>query len=235
MAGNIAFDAKANNGGSTADGSAATWNHTCSGSDRILLVMVAGNALTAANATVSSVTYNGVAVTAISGFPYSSGNEEFVWMGYLVGPATGTNTVSVTVSSGGGWDGGWVGFSASFTGVHQSLPLDGVSAVTAAANSQTSISLNITPNSDNAFLVDIFSTFDSGTPTQNSPQVLGATVAAPTWSFRQGWSYNGPISPAGSTSDGWTGNSTRWRLGAISLRDVATVDPTKRFAPYLKG
>lgn len=74
-----------------------TWTHTTSGADRILLVYVgwsrAGDATT-----VSSVSYNGVALTRIAGSSVTfSGRQGEYW--YLLAPATGANTVSVTMST----------------------------------------------------------------------------------------------------------------------------------------
>ena len=225
----IAFDAKSNNGGSTNDGTASMWSHTCTGSDLVLVVVVAGNVTTVPPTSVT-VTYNSVSLT--QDVLYSTTNEEFVWIGHLAAPATGANTVSVTVTTGSAFDGGYVAFAASFTGVNQSTPLDGVTPVTVAATA-TSISLNITPNTNNAWIVDGLSSNATSDPTQTSPQTLGAIVNAPTWSFRQAWSYNGPVANS-SQSDGWTGASFRYRLAAIVLRPSGVADPTKRFLPYLQ-
>lgn len=215
----IAFDAKSNNGCSTNDGTASTWSHTTSsGSNRLMVIVVAGNVGTVPPSSVTA-SYNSVSLT--QDILYTSSNEEFVWIGHLVNPASGTNTVSVTATSGSFWDGGWCGFAGTFTGVDATTPLDGVTPVGAAGNSVTSISLNITPTTNNAWIVDGLSSFSAGTdPVQNSPQVLGAVLAAPTWSFDQGWSYNGPVANS-SQSDGWTGPSSRYRLAAIVLRPAA--------------
>lgn len=94
----IAYDSSALGAANT-----TSWSHTCSGSDRILIVSIANDG------TSSSATYNGVAMTQQG----SVVSDLTVW--YLINPDTGTNTVSFTNSSGTKYRGA----SSSYTGVKQ--------------------------------------------------------------------------------------------------------------------
>lgn|GEM_PF-1755049 len=120
----VAFDAVGPDAnGSDVNGAATlSWNHTCSGSNRLLVVSVAVGVVSPdTGVSISSVTYNGVSMTAVTTPVHSSGQDAgFVQMFYLVAPATGTNTVAVTVST--TVDAITAG-SVSFTGVDQSTPL----------------------------------------------------------------------------------------------------------------
>jgi hypothetical protein len=89
----IAFDATTH----TEQGSVSSFsfNHTCTGTDRILFVAV----WTITNTrTTTAVTYNSVSMTNVPGATIvgSDGNQLSLW--YLINPASGTNAVAVTCS-----------------------------------------------------------------------------------------------------------------------------------------
>lgn len=95
----VAFDAY----GTGLGGSGSSWNHTIGAvSDRALLAFVYSTA------TVTGMTYNGVAMTQLSHFIYS-GFPMDIWG--ILNPATGTNAIAV---AGGG---GIYSDSMSFAGV----------------------------------------------------------------------------------------------------------------------
>lgn len=97
--------------------SSMTWSHVVSGSDRLLLVGVYQTA--GDTTTISSVTYNGVAMTEV--LREVEATLKVTCAIYrLIAPDTGTHDVVVTFSGtvsdcGGG--------SCSYTGVHQTTPL----------------------------------------------------------------------------------------------------------------
>ena len=100
--------------GSGSDNTADTtfsWSHTCTGTELVLIVTVNVNGTT----TVSGITYNGVALTFIGGVNNIIRSE----MWYLIAPATGTNTVAVTMNAGVAKIGG----SQSYTGASQTAPI----------------------------------------------------------------------------------------------------------------
>ena len=110
----IAFDSSAM-GAAVAGGvgSGATWSHTCSGSNRLLIVAIGD-----VQALPTAVTYNGVAMTLI----VQNGSSLVVY--YLLNPSTGTNTVSITTT-----DLNYRGVSVSYTGVLQTSQPDSYSAI----------------------------------------------------------------------------------------------------------
>ncbi|MEZ4722546.1 MAG: hypothetical protein R2813_11795 [Flavobacteriales bacterium] len=87
--GAIAFDASTTH--AATEITTTSFSHTCSGSNRILIV-----GITSKGGSVSSVSYNGTAMTLLS-----SGvqGEVSVAMYYLVAPATGAHNVSITMNS----------------------------------------------------------------------------------------------------------------------------------------
>lgn len=106
----IAFDASS--GQDVASTNGLSFSHTCTGSNGMLLVSVYN-----ASTTVTSVTYNSVAMTLIDSSGTSNANVQLY---YLIAPTTGANTLVVS-SSGGGVLGA---SSASYTGVKQSAQPD---------------------------------------------------------------------------------------------------------------
>lgn len=85
-----------------------SWSHTCTGDDRILVV-VAG----AVSDNISGITYNSVALTQITETTYPGAGHAGLSIWYLVAPATGSNTIAVSSSSACG------AVAVSYTGVKQ--------------------------------------------------------------------------------------------------------------------
>jgi hypothetical protein len=100
-----------------------TWSHTCSASANRLL-MVAGES------NISAVTYAGVSLTqGAEGAEGGSGRNGSVW--YLINPASGTNTVVVSLTSASHQ----CHAAVSFAGVDQTSPFRDTDEVTASAAS----------------------------------------------------------------------------------------------------
>lgn len=90
----VAFDAKAN--GSANPGTSVTYAHTVGvGSDRLLILGISTNATTDK---VTTVTYNGVNMNRLTTQQADTTNF-FLYLYYLLAPATGANNVVVNVSS----------------------------------------------------------------------------------------------------------------------------------------
>lgn len=124
----IAFDAATDN--SQVTGTSHSFSHTCTGDDRLLIV----SWMQTVNATVTSCTYNGVAMTAVTG----SGLEIVETGGwlqqyYLVAPATGSNTVEITVPTSRFMR----ACSASYTGVAQTGTIDSSNTATGTSDTAT--------------------------------------------------------------------------------------------------
>ena len=106
-----------------------TWQHICSGANRVLLV---GVVVSGADGTVSTTaTYNGVACASIAKRYSNDGTAGYAELFALAGPAIGTNTVSVAVT-GSAWLGLECG-SVSFNGADQTTPV--AHSASAAGNS----------------------------------------------------------------------------------------------------
>jgi len=81
--------------------SSYTFSHTCAGSNRLL---VFGDGHTSSSdTTVTGVTYNGVALTLVRSDQHQSGDSWRTSIWYLIAPATGSNTVSVTLCGTTSW------------------------------------------------------------------------------------------------------------------------------------
>lgn len=177
----IAFDATAN--GTVNPSTSLTFAHTCTGTNLILFVSVISNS----GATVSSMTYNSVAMTQLDTRVDAGGNNGELW--YLIAPSTGSNNVVINMS-------GNVAIgaaSSSYTGVKQSAP-----AVfgNARADSATSVSKSLTSTVDNSWIV-------AGV-TNNFAATSWTAGASTTFRSAAQWAGfcdgNAAITPAGSAT-----------------------------------
>lgn len=111
-----------------------TFSHTCAGTDRYLLVWVITDNSTAASG--STVTYNGVSMTALG---IANRPAIYIRLFGMVNPPAGTYNVVATL----GVSRFWLGVGAtSWTGVHQASPLG-----TVATANGTTTSLSVTASS----------------------------------------------------------------------------------------
>lgn len=138
----IAFDTVS--GLQSATSNSITYSHTCTGSDRFLMVGV--NTFDATT-NVTGVTYNGVAMTAHPSNPQSSGASERIWVYYLANPASGANNVVVSLSA----SVFVLSEAISHTGAVGGFDSSGANAVT-----NTSITVSVTTIADNTWLVGWF-------------------------------------------------------------------------------
>ena len=101
--------------------STMSWNHTCSGSNRLLVVGIAMGTSSSDASAVLSVTYNGTPMVSAGKRHANDQSAGFGQLFYLVAPPTGTHTVTVTET---GYSGYYTleGGSTSFTGVNQTTP-----------------------------------------------------------------------------------------------------------------
>jgi hypothetical protein len=113
-----------------------SWSHTCTGSNLVLVVGIAIGIIGDAGKSASA-TYNGVSMTSAGIVHSDNATDGFVQMFYLAAPATGANTVAITVT-GGTVD--ITGGSVSFTGAHQTTPLINI-ATNFGASATASVSV----------------------------------------------------------------------------------------------
>lgn len=218
----IQFDATSNSGYKSAS-SSYTWNHTCTGSNRELIVSI--SVVGSSGISVSSITYNSVAMTRLSS---SSSGVVSVEMWGLTAPATGTNTISVTLS--GACDS--VGCACSFTGVNQTVSTEGANTGPGSGGAGTA-SVDVTTVADNDWVVASISTSDTTiTSDQTERQnVSGAFGTGAMETF-------GPQTPAGLKTMTWSNIGAipdRATVG-VALRPVAAPSSTWMFNPgWVRG
>lgn len=166
-----------------------SWSHTCTGSNLILYVGVWNQ--NASSSTVTNVTYNGVAMTRVGAIPYFTG-AGCTYLYRLVAPATGTNTIAVTVS--GNFT---VACGASYTGASQTGQPDAGPDTQNGGGSAASLTSTIVTSHNNSWMIAAFGT-EGSAPTAGT----GATKRIQNASNTALGLYdtNAAITPAGSTS-----------------------------------
>ena len=210
------FDSAASPPEARGAASSYTWAHTCSGSNRYLVVCVSMNGT---DSTVTGATYNGVALTQLVRLTRSSIEVLEYW--YLINPPTGTHNIVVT--KGGTVPGRpTVCGSRSYTGVNQTTP----HGSTSSANGTTATpTLTIATASDD-LVVDALSAkaavgSDSETPTSPS---TGRYVATEFTTFGiVGAGSDSPGTGATVTMAYSTAPANSWILFAVPLKAAPAV------------
>lgn len=192
----IAFDAKSD-GTNSGSVTSITWAHTCTGSNRVLIVAARtdnGDLYTL------SATYNAITMTEIGRVNMPTRPQEWYYLFYLLAPATGGANVVVTATG----TSGLYGSSSSYTGVTQVGP-DGSSTNT--TSSGTSINCSITTLADNCWT---FATgFSMATPGSSHLVASTNTIERTTFASSTPGSFdnNTVITPAGTYTMYWTYSS----------------------------
>lgn len=185
----VGFDASSN-AGSTTDGSYAsrTWNHTCSGDNRVLLV---GCVITD-GATVSSVTYNGVNLTRVNSITQAGYMTVELWK--LTAPTVGTNSIVATFSASVSQaQCGAISFTGSSGTVNNS--------VTEGNSTGTNPSVDVSSASGN-FVIDVVGAqLKTSDPAQGAGQTVRWELSGT--NIRPGASSTEP--GAGTVTMSWTG------------------------------
>lgn len=170
-----------------------TWSHTCSGTDRILMVQTASNAWQ-----INSVTYNSIALTKIADIAHTG--FWFVWLWYLIEPSSWANTVSVT------WAGStfYVCNSSSYTWVSWVSPINVSWSVNGSASAYTS---TLTSTIDKCWHIAgmrfSWATLTAWGGTTLRSSVWGnATIADWNWQITPAWSNTLTINGS-SLTDYW--------------------------------
>jgi pectate lyase len=198
----IAFDA-ASRAATTATGrTSLSWSHAIGGgANRVLVVGVSVEDATSADATVTSVTFNGTAMTAVPNSRRFGGGTGIIQtqLFYLLNAglgAAGTRTITVTMQ--GAVDGIAAG-AVSLTGAAQAGP----QAVTTNVDTSgaDSISTSITSPTANSWVVDVVGSGNSGTFTPAAGQTERVDIAA---SVMSGAMSTKALTATGATTLGWT-------------------------------
>lgn len=122
---------------SGATGTNRTFSHTSSSNSNRLLVVIVTTNDSSSGEYPSGVTYNSVSMTQ-EATANVGGQRHSLW--YLVAPATGANTVSISWSSGN--DSGYAAEAADFYNVDQTNPFRASATYTSASDATPSLSLS---------------------------------------------------------------------------------------------
>ena len=163
----VKFDA-ASSGFSNSAGTTLSWQHNIDGDDnRILVVGVLGKDANPADLTINSVTYNAVPMTPAAGagiMASGQGNYVKAELYYLLDenlPSSGPHTVTVTYENSVDKI---IAGAVSLVNADQNCP----EAAAVNSNAGTSISANITPLTDGAWIVDMAGSSDYGVLSTNA-------------------------------------------------------------------
>ena len=177
-----------------------TWLHTCTGSDLILFVGCFGDN---DNDNITGITYNSVPLTLINKVQVPS--DRWLYLYYLIAPATGEHSILVSESPAEYFS----GFGVSYTGVKQSDQPDNNTTKTDTA--KTSITTALTTVADNCWTILLgknLATPSAGTGSTVRQVDSGIGV----------FDSNGAITPAGEYSMQITyGSNTSWATIMASL------------------
>lgn len=208
----IQFDAVSNSAYQTAQ-STYSWAHTCTGVNRYLTVGV--SMLSVGGASVNSITYNSVALSLIKAQASAVGAIRSELWG-LVAPATGSNTIVVTLSASLDSASGAV----SYTGVEQTTPYEAANSATATNVGAADATVNVTTVADNDWTFDNVATDDTAI-TVGAGQTSRNNVTGTLGSGAM--STEGPKTPAGTVAMSWTNVDAlkTWSTVAAALRPVA--------------
>lgn len=202
----VAFDAVGPGAaGSTPTGTKpVTWAHTCTGGNGLLLVGVVFDAVTIATLGTLTVTYATVPMTLVGSWPAGGAGQTVgvvaVWK--KITPATGSNTVSVSWST--GTPDTVIGGSLSFTGADQTTGIGSVTDHDSAGASVTAWTTGTITTTTGNMLV-AFTCNGSGGTTFTAGTLRWAGGAG--GGGAAGFGAGGTIASTGSDSIGGAQNS----------------------------
>lgn len=184
----IAYDTATTSTGSSVN--SLSFSHTCTGSDLLLLVAVTMRRIN--SATVDDVTYNGVSMTLVT---TATSGSRYAELWRLAGPATGSNTVAVSLSTTEQEVSAGV---MSFTGVDQTTPV-GTAATATGSGTTPSVAVSSTTGE---LVVDALAIENAGTLSVGAGQTSRYnTFGAGGWNKHAGSTEPGAVSTTMSWSD----------------------------------
>jgi RHS repeat-associated protein len=192
-------------GGYTSGPTTKNWTHTTSGSNRLLVLFADIWQDVGGTGTITSATYNGTSLTKATS-TRGGGMASEIW--YLANPASGSNTVSVTVT--GATDSIKL-TAASFTGANQSSPLDASNATSGWGGNPT---ISLTTGTANDLVTATLSRFGTTDATTNRTSLYNSTASSTLGAA----SYQ-IATAAGSYSDTYTGSaSSDWSMAMAGFK-----------------
>lgn len=176
----IAVDSQAVLTGSSGTTNTVSFNNVAGNILFVGLTVVGGDLVTGA-------TYNGVAMTQVSGSPVQVPGDLYIYLFYLANPATGTHDVVIS-TSGSAYTGGSI---VSYSGSNGTINLAGNNTV----NPDTSITKSLITTVDNCWIV-AFAMADAGKVLSAGASTTLRQAADST--DRAMFDTNAAITPAGS-------------------------------------
>lgn len=169
----MALTVDATSTGNQAAASPLNISHTVITSQSNLLLIV-GVGIDATSASVTGVTYNSVAMTKIK--QATNGSRDATLWG-LIKPSTGTNTISISYSTGANIE----AYGISFYGADQ---VTGWGATNSATGNSQTISVDVTTTRNNSYVVDsVLTAFNAITVGGSQTQIANIP--------QNGWEYGG--------------------------------------------
>jgi len=189
--------------------------------DGMLLVTTAFNNRTDFNV-VSTVTYNGVALTFVGQVTEDDDTRVEMWR--LLAPPVGTFNVVITLDQVLGTDQGIVSGAVNYSGVDQTVPIGNIA--TASSSGSGTATVNIA-SSVGELIQDGVGSEDTGGPfTVGAGQTQLWNLSSPVAGARQEHGAASTEPGAATVTMSWTLNATdRWGIIAVELLSAATPVP----------
>src|SRR5262249_11683072 len=155
----IAFDTATNGGNNGGTTTSLTFNHTCA-SNATLLVGVIGDYILSTPDNITSVTYNGIALTLVSKNAIDGGSRSDLYQYlYVLGTCpSGTHSVSISAATAHRL----FAESVSYTGVNSSAPIDVFTVH--RGTTAPSLTTSLTTSANNEWTVVFSESYQSGSP-----------------------------------------------------------------------
>lgn len=155
LSGQVTLNDAASTGAGRPNGSGNfTFNHnTANNANRLLVVGVSMNIVSNPNATITSITYNGVALTKL-GAHNDAGDSRRVEIWYLINPVTGNQTIQVNYNLPLGARVGITAGALVFKGVDQTVPLSTIVSNDGAGGTFSQLDI---PSGTNQVVFDVLS------------------------------------------------------------------------------
>lgn len=175
---------------------------------------------------ISAATYNGVALTKIIRENDGVRNATVeIW--YLKAPASGSNTVSITLT--GGTATFFDAVCISYTGVDQTTPIDIAGIGTVVVSSSTTVSLSPTTVTNNAWAIDCLDA--GGTPTMAVTGGQTIDVNSTNSNGEKLCVSHKLVAAAGSTTVSWSMTPSTSGAAAYAVAALRPAAATNLFRP----
>jgi hypothetical protein len=204
----VTFDAvgPSSSGGGTSGATTSTtasWTHTAGASATAVVVQVAiGNG--SSGGVTTTATYGGVSMTSLGQVAANSGTTGYVVMFGLLSPATGAQTVAITVSSASTISGG----SVSFTGAGS------FGTAATASGSSTAPSVTATGTTSGNVVVDALGTGSGVTSSSQTNRWLKNTNTASS----AGCGAGSTAAAGGSVTMAYVVTNDEWGIVAVEVQ-----------------